>query len=84
MARAHDGPIDLLLTDVIMPKLSGRDLAQQLTSLRPDARVLYTSGYTDDMISHHGLADDSVRLLTKPFSVRTLLDRVREAIDTPA
>jgi PAS domain S-box-containing protein len=81
LAEEHAGAIELLLTDVIMPGMSGRDLVHQLTPLRPTVRVLYMSGYTDDAIAHRGVLDDGVVLLQKPFSGTGLLRKVREVLD---
>ncbi|MGE0456117.1 MAG: PAS domain S-box protein [Vicinamibacteria bacterium] len=81
LARAHDGPIDLLLTDVVMPKLGGRDLALRLSETRPAMRVLYMSGYTDGAISQHGILGEGLALLEKPFSADRLARAVREALD---
>jgi PAS domain S-box-containing protein len=75
-ARDWAGPIDLLLTDVVMPGLSGRDVADAVTALRPSVKVLYASGYTEDTIVHHGVLDPDVRLLLKPFRPDDLLDRI--------
>ncbi len=77
----HEGPIHLLLTDVIMPKMSGRQLADQVAGIRPETRVLYMSGYTDDAIAHHGVLDPDVRLMAKPFSAATLTRMVRQVLD---
>ena len=74
-------PLHLLLTDVVMPGMSGRALADAAQSLRPDLRVLFTSGYTDDAIVHHGILDASAHLLEKPYSRKTLLGAVRNALD---
>lgn len=80
-----DGPIDLLFTDVMMPGgLNGRELADQARVLRPDLRILFTSGYSDDAIVHEGRLDDGVDLLSKPYRRRDLADRVRRALDRPA
>jgi CheY-like chemotaxis protein len=73
--------VHLLLTDVVMPGMSGRALADGAQSLRPGLRVLFTSGYTDDAIVHHGVLDAGTHLLEKPYSRKTLLSAVRAALD---
>jgi PAS domain S-box-containing protein len=78
---AHEGMIHLLLTDVIMPGMNGRELAQRVTEIRPNIRVLYMSGYTENVIGHNGTLDAGVHLLQKPFNLRDLKDRVREVLD---
>lgn len=83
LAQDHAGPIDLLLTDVVMPKLSGRQVAEQLASGRPAMRVLYMTGYTDDVALRQGLAQATAALLPKPFTPDRLLRRVREVLDAP-
>jgi two-component system, cell cycle sensor histidine kinase and response regulator CckA len=74
--------IDLLLTDVVMPRLDGRELANQMVSLRPNLRVLFMSGYTDDVIGHRGVLTQGTILVQKPFTKRTLLKKVRETLDS--
>ena len=82
LCSRHAGPIDLLLTDVVMPKMSGCELAQQLASLRPGTRVLYTSGYNEEAIGQHGVTDLGGAFLSKPFTPSTLARKVREVLDT--
>ena len=78
----HQGTIDLLLTDVIMPGMNGRELATQIADLLPGMRVLYMSGYTENAIGHDGMLDAGINLLQKPFSLPALKDRVREVLDS--
>jgi DNA-binding NtrC family response regulator len=79
----HATPIHLLLTDVIMPDLSGPAVAAQLMALRPTMKILYMSGYPADEMVRHDLVEESVHFLAKPFSVATLLGKVREALESP-
>ncbi len=81
VADEHEGPIHLLLTDVVMPKISGRELAERLASLRPGIKVLYMSGYTDNAIAHHGILDKGMNFIQKPFTVEGLARKVREVLD---
>jgi len=81
IAANHPGPIHLLLTDVVMPGLSGRQLSDQLTRIRPETRVLYTSGYTDDAVVRHGVLESGIAYLQKPFTVDGLARKVREVLD---
>jgi PAS domain S-box-containing protein len=76
-------PIDLVVTDVIMPEMKGSELAQRLRQLRPGLRVLFASGYSEDVIAHHGVLDPGVDFLQKPYSIEELARRVREALDRP-
>jgi PAS domain S-box-containing protein len=77
----HPGSIHLLLTDVVMPGMSGKVLAEQLTQARPDLKVLFMSGYADDAILHHGVVNSGIALLQKPFSSMALARRVRTVLD---
>jgi len=77
---AHGAPIHILVTDVIMPGLNGRQLAERLVARRGELRVLYTSGFTDDIIEHQGVLAANVHLLAKPFTVEQLAIRVRETL----
>jgi DNA-binding response OmpR family regulator len=80
IAERHEGPIHLLLTDVVMPGMSGSELAREVLSRRPEARVLYMSGYTDDLIAHQGVLKPGVSLLSKPFSCDVLTRKIREVL----
>ncbi len=82
ISAGYKGTIDLLLTDVIMPGMNGRELAGSITANRPDVRVLYMSGYTENAIGHNGLLDAGINLLQKPFSLPALKDKVREVLDS--
>jgi two-component system cell cycle sensor histidine kinase/response regulator CckA len=80
--REHKGaPIRLVVTDVIMPQMGGRVMAQSLTTTNPDLKILFTSGYTDDAIARHGVLDAGVEFLSKPYTPGTLVGRVREMLD---
>ena len=81
LAKKHEGRIDLLLTDVVMPKMSGRELVEKLGPTRPDMKVLFMSGYTDDTIVHHGVLGAGVAFLQKPITPDTLARKVREVLD---
>ncbi len=78
----YQGPIHLLLTDVVMPGMNGRELATNIAKLLPDLRVLYMSGYSENAVGHNGTLDAGVNLLQKPFSLPALRDRVREVLDS--
>lgn len=82
MAKDSRRKIDLLLTDIVMPRLDGHELANQLLALRPSLRVLYMSGYTDDVIVHRGVLSQGAMLVQKPFAKNTLLRKVRETLDS--
>jgi PAS domain S-box-containing protein len=82
IARRHPGLIDLLVTDVVMPQLSGSRLTRALASIRPETRVLYISGYPEDAIAHHGVLEPRHRFLQKPFPPGVLLAAVREVLES--
>jgi len=81
IAVAHESVIHLLLTDVIMPGMNGRELAQRISEIRPNVKILYMSGYTENVIGHNGMLDAGVNLLQKPFNLRDLRSKVREVLD---
>ena len=84
LCARYEGPIHLLVTDVVMPRMSGRKLADRLAILRPATKVLYTSGYTDNAIVHQGEVDPGTPFLQKPFIPTTLRSKVREVLDQGA
>jgi signal transduction histidine kinase len=81
ICKTHRGAIELLLTDVVMPKMGGRELATRIVVERPAIKVLYTSGYTDDAIAHQGVLDPGVRFVAKPVTPAELTRKVREVLD---
>jgi len=81
-AEKHSGAIDMLMTDVIMPEMNGRDLAGKITALYPDINLLFMSGYTADAIAHQGILDDRVAFLQKPFSMGDMTEKVRAVLDS--
>ena len=80
-ARDHVGEIDLLITDVVMPEMNGRELAENVVSLYPKLKCLFMSGYTGNVIAHRGVLDESVNFIQKPFSVQALTSKVRMVLD---
>jgi CheY-like chemotaxis protein len=80
VAERHVGPIHLLLTDVVLPGMNGRDLAESLSGRRPGIAVIYMSGYSNGTISDRGLLADSVELVEKPFTVAALIQAIRRAL----
>ena len=82
VAGEHQGPLDVLLTDIVMPGMTGRELAEQIVARFPRTRVLYMTGYTDDAIVNHGLQDQSMHVLQKPFTHQELVRHVHEALET--
>lgn len=82
LAEAHKEPIHLLLTDIVMPQMSGAELAKKIEIMHPETRTLFMSGYTRDAIVHHGVLDQGLTLLTKPFTRAALARKVRDRLDT--
>jgi signal transduction histidine kinase/CheY-like chemotaxis protein len=80
LAAWHQGPIELLITDVVMPKMNGRELSERLTHLRPNLRTIFISGYTDDTVLRHGIKKLGAVLLQKPFNLNTLACEVRNRL----
>jgi PAS domain S-box-containing protein len=83
LAGRHGDKIHLLITDVVMPEMNGRELSERLRSMHPELKCLFMSGYTANAIAHHGVLDQGVRFLQKPFSTNELARKVREALDQP-
>ena len=81
MLQEYGGTIDVLVTDVVMPGMSGRELAKQVASRQPGLKTIFISGYTDNVIAHHGVLEPGINLLPKPFTLEILVSRVREALD---
>ncbi len=76
----HDSQIHLLLTDLIMPGMNGRELYESAIEQQPDLKVLYMSGYTDDVIVHQGVLDEGVQLIEKPFTIQSLATKVKKVL----
>ncbi len=81
MMDQHEGPVHLLLTDVIMPDMNGKQLFERISQTYSDVKVLFMSGYTDNVIAHHGVIDPGVQFIQKPFSMKGLAAKVRETLD---
>jgi len=84
ISKKHHRDIRLLITDVVMPRINGRQLAEQVLRIAPEVRVLYVSGYTDDAIVHYGVLDEGLWFLPKPFTMAALVNKVREVLDANA
>ena len=80
-AKNHSGGIDLLMTDVVMPEMNGRELAEKITNFYPNVRLLFMSGYTSNVIAHRGILDDGVAFIQKPFSMVDLAEKVRDVLE---
>src|SRR6056297_156418 len=83
MLKTHEGALDLLLTDVVMPEMDGKELYEKVSGIYPNVRVLYMSGYSENVIANHGVIDEGVNFIQKPFSIKTLSAKVREVLDKP-
>jgi two-component system cell cycle sensor histidine kinase/response regulator CckA len=83
-AGAHAGPLDLLITDVVLPQMNGRELWERLAAARPGLRCLFMSGYPADVIAHRGVLDDGVRFVAKPFTLSVLAEKVRDTLGAGA
>jgi CheY-like chemotaxis protein len=81
IAEQHEGQIDLLVTDVVMPGISGREVAERIAQQLPHLKILFLSGYTDDAVVRHGILESNVAFLQKPFSPMTLAAKVREVLN---
>ena len=81
IVEQHVGPIHLLLTDVVMPRMSGRALAERLLLVKPELKVVYMSGYTENTIVHHGVLDEGTDFIPKPIALDVLSSKVREVLD---
>jgi two-component system, cell cycle sensor histidine kinase and response regulator CckA len=81
LANDHTGPIDLIITDIVMPRMGGRELVEQVVTARPTVRALYLSGYTDEAVMRHGVLEAGAAFLQKPFTARQLMTKVRHILD---
>ncbi|MBM9520517.1 PAS domain S-box protein [Desulforhopalus vacuolatus] len=81
MAEEYDGKINLLITDVVMPEMNGRELSEQLQIIYPELKILFMSGYTANVIAHHGVLDEGIYFISKPFSPKDIALKIREILD---
>jgi CheY-like chemotaxis protein len=81
LCEKHHEPIHLILSDVVMPGINGRELVERLQRIHPEAKSLYMSGYTDNVIVHHGILMNGVEFIQKPFTLESLARKVREVLD---
>ena len=84
ICERHSGPIQMVITDVVMPEIGGRMLVEQISALRPGIKVLYVSGYTDDTVIRHGVLEEGTAFLQKPFTPVALANKVRDVLDKPS
>jgi YesN/AraC family two-component response regulator len=84
LAEEHSGGIHLLITDVVMPEMNGRQLEEKLRWKHPEMKCLFMSGYTPNVVAHHGVLDEGVHFIEKPFSPGVLAEKVREVLDNPS
>ena len=82
LARNHPGHIHLLITDVVMPGMNGKDLNEALKSIKPGFKCLFMSGYTSNAVAHNGVLDEGIHFLQKPFSPKTLAEKIRDVLET--
>jgi DNA-binding NtrC family response regulator len=82
LCKLHGAGIRLMITDVILPRMNGRQLSQRATALCPGIKVVFMSGYTDDAIAHHGILEPGIAFIEKPLSPQTVLRKVREVLDS--
>ena len=80
--KEYAGDIDLLITDVVMPEMNGQELAKNLLALHPKLRIIYMSGYSGNVIARHGVLDEGVNFIQKPFSMQDFAAKVREVLDS--
>ena len=83
LAAYQERPADLVITDIVMPEMNGRDLAKTILSLYPGTKRVFMSGYTADVIAHHGVLDEGVQFIQKPFSIKDFAAKVREVTTHP-
>ncbi|MCG6538306.1 MAG: response regulator [Syntrophales bacterium LBB04] len=84
LLQNYQGRIDLLMTDIVMPGMNGRELADRLLKLHPETKVLYTSGYTENVIVHHGVVEEDLNFLGKPYTLQQLSEKVRTVLTANA
>ncbi len=80
-SETHAAEINLLITDVVMPEMNGQDLAKLISNIKPGLKCLFISGYTANVIANHGVLDEGVHFLQKPFSMKDLASKVRQALE---
>lgn len=84
LSQEYQGPIHLLFTDVVMPGMGGRELANRIQAQHPHLKVLFMSGYTENAVVHHGVLDSGIAFINKPFKYKTLIKKIREIQDAAA